>query len=133
MSEWLSGIRSDRSCILCGGPTLRHTQAIYCRQCRRGAERMRSAAHRAVKQAIIRGTLLPLATQYCVGCGAFAVAYDHRDYSKPLAVDPVCRSCNRRRGPGQYPTDDQIEYEVLTGGRLRADLPKAVRKNEARA
>ena len=37
------------------------------------------------------------------------------------------------KGRGRIPTDDQIEYEVLTKGVLRADLPKAVRKSEARA
>lgn len=25
--------------------------------------------------------------------------YDHRDYTKPLSVEPVCRSCNKLRGP----------------------------------
>lgn len=36
----------------------------------------------------------------CVDCGAVAEVYDHRDYSKPLDVQPVCRSCNLKRGPG---------------------------------
>jgi hypothetical protein len=31
------------------------------------------------------------------------------------------------KGRERIPTDDQIEYEVLTGGKLRADLPKQVR------
>jgi hypothetical protein len=35
----------------------------------------------------------------CVDCGAQARDYDHRDYNKPLEVDPVCRRCNLRRGP----------------------------------
>lgn len=26
--------------------------------------------------------------------------YDHRDYNKPLEVEPVCHSCNMKRGPG---------------------------------
>ena len=33
----------------------------------------------------------------CVDCGKPAHSYDHRDYEKPLDVEPVCRSCNRRR------------------------------------
>ena len=33
---------------------------------------------------------------------AFAYDYDHRDYSKPLEVDPVCRRCNQMRGPADY-------------------------------
>jgi len=35
----------------------------------------------------------------CVDCGNPASVYDHRDYLKPLEVDPVCRVCNSKRGP----------------------------------
>lgn len=35
----------------------------------------------------------------CSDCYGIAVCYDHRDYNKPLSVDPVCRRCNRLRGP----------------------------------
>lgn len=38
----------------------------------------------------------------CVDCGKRAQVYDHRDYTKPLDVVPVCRGCNNKRGPG-YP------------------------------
>jgi len=37
----------------------------------------------------------------CVDCGATKyVCWDHRDYSEALTVEPVCYSCNGRRGPG---------------------------------
>jgi hypothetical protein len=36
----------------------------------------------------------------CVDCGDKASVYDHRDYNKPYEVDPVCRKCNLKRGPG---------------------------------
>src|SRR5262245_28725114 len=39
-------------------------------------------------------------TLICVDCGKPAREYDHRDYSKPFAVAPVCKACNARRGPG---------------------------------
>lgn len=35
----------------------------------------------------------------CVDCGRRALVYEHRDYARPLDVDPVCDPCNRRRGP----------------------------------
>ncbi len=35
----------------------------------------------------------------CVDCGKRAFHYDHRYYSRPLDVVPVCRSCNQKRGP----------------------------------
>lgn len=35
----------------------------------------------------------------CVDCGKNpAIEYDHRDYTRPLEVDPVCQSCNQLRG-----------------------------------
>ena len=39
----------------------------------------------------------------CVDCGATASHYDHRDYSRPVEVDPVCHGCNLRRGTAKYP------------------------------
>lgn len=46
--------------------------------------------------------LLPApATLPCADCGEPADGYDHRDYGKPREVEPVCRSCNTRRGPAR--------------------------------
>lgn len=56
------------------------------------------AAHRAVWRAVHSGAMPPAFAYFCVDCGADAHEYDHRDYNRPLDVDPVCRSCNRRRG-----------------------------------
>ena len=36
----------------------------------------------------------------CVDCGRPAQCHDHRDYTKPLDVVPVCDKCNYRRGYG---------------------------------
>jgi hypothetical protein len=52
-----------------------------------------------VQLAIRLGYIKPLSECICTDCGATATDYDHRDYNKPLDVDPVCRSCNFRRGP----------------------------------
>lgn len=48
--------------------------------------------------AIRKGQLRRPSEFPCTDCGGAALQYDHRDYNKPLDVDPVCRSCNRRRG-----------------------------------
>lgn len=38
---------------------------------------------------------------FCVDCKKRrAVHWEHRDYNKPLEVEPVCRSCNYKRGQG---------------------------------
>jgi len=52
-----------------------------------------------VHAAIRRGSIPKLdGTIGCVDCGKPARHYDHRDYTKPLDVVPVCISCNYRRG-----------------------------------
>ena len=45
--------------------------------------------------------LIPANKKRCMDCGKKATAYDHRDYSKPLKVDPVCGACNNKRGQGK--------------------------------
>lgn len=60
-------------------------------------------AHYFVTTAIYHGDLPKLdGSVPCVDCAAPAVEYDHRDYRKPLDVDPVCRACNAARGPGAF-------------------------------
>lgn len=50
-----------------------------------------------------RAGLLPSPRAFgCMDCEAPAIEYDHRDYSKPLQVDPVCRRCNLNRGPALH-------------------------------
>ena len=50
-------------------------------------------------QAAISKNILPSPyLQTCVDCGGPAQTYDHRFYTRPLEVEPVCNSCNRLRG-----------------------------------
>lgn len=81
------------------------TKRIYvCGDCDRARGlQLRAASARAiaaVQRAKVRGELpyLPDGTP-CVDCGAEAMVYDHREYAKPLDVEPVCISCNKLRGP----------------------------------
>lgn len=53
----------------------------------------------AVLKAVKKGDLPHISTQTCTDCGKQAKHYDHRDYDKPLDVEPVCVSCNVKRGP----------------------------------
>ena len=60
-----------------------------------------STAHCIVRRAIFFGELRDLKsgkTVRCIDCGKRASMYDHRDYTKPLEVEPVCRGCNKNRG-----------------------------------
>jgi hypothetical protein len=55
-------------------------------------------------------------------CGDPAETYDHRDYTQPLLVDPVCLACNKRRGPGfPYPDSPPAVAGFLPeGGTIRS-------------
>lgn len=71
----------------------------YCRDCAALARPLIERAMRAVAKAIRTGAIPRANTLYCVDCGRFAWGYDHRDYARPLDVQPVCRRCNIKRGP----------------------------------
>lgn len=64
----------------------------------------RQEAAYAVRQAMKSGVLVNLYRDYheiqCSDCDRKASCWDHRDYSRPLDVEPVCHGCNNRRGAG---------------------------------
>jgi hypothetical protein len=57
-------------------------------------------AKKAVYLAIWNGNLSKAYLKKCTDCSHYAEVYDHRDYAKPLDVEPVCRRCNVKRGAG---------------------------------
>lgn len=59
-----------------------------------------AVASRLTSKAVRKGELPVPIYCVCVDCGQPAAVYDHRDYTKPLDVQPVCLSCNHKRGPG---------------------------------
>jgi hypothetical protein len=101
-------------CYDCGEPLppsrigARNTRPpVRCDEC--GVERRiyldvlsgRSLAAVAVSRARREGTLPSPRDFACADCGRPAECYDHRDYSRPLHVEPVCLSCNVLRGPAE--------------------------------
>lgn len=98
--------RPKRSCKLCGEDiTNTHGNTVYCWVC--GPPKLvfkrqyskQEASHKIVKIAVDSKILPKVRSQECVDCGKPARHYDHRDYMKPLEVEPVCISCNFKRGP----------------------------------
>ena len=91
--------------------------------------KIRKAAAEAVAKAVKRGELPPAKTQKCVDCGKQASEYDHRDYTKYLDVQPVCRGCNCRRGAGR-PYDGvckrSLRLMLATEKRLKITLDSDV-------
>jgi hypothetical protein len=82
-------------------PPLRCSPCITVR--RKWLHERSGPAATAVAREIREGRLPRPSTLVCVDCGRPAEQYDHRDYTKPLQVEPVCRSCNVIRGPAPYP------------------------------
>jgi hypothetical protein len=91
-----------RNCIACAADISgRLWQARLCWGCAKASyeDPLKLAAHKAVARARRAGLLGDPRTMPCADCGGAAVEYDHREYAQPLAVEPVCRRCNLRRGP----------------------------------
>lgn len=102
MAKYPAGWVSGR-CYDCGAKIHgRDRQTLRCDKCSAQAYTLRRRAINAISSAIARGTMPPASSVDCVDCGARAEHYDHRDYRKPLDVQPVCRSCNFNRGPAAW-------------------------------
>jgi hypothetical protein len=93
-------------CHRCGAEALIHNHWQWCDTCKKSPQwqrhRISSLGHMAVSKAVRKGLLPKLdGSIACVDCGVPAAVYDHREYAKPLEVDPVCIRCNVRRGPAK--------------------------------
>lgn len=99
---------SRTHCVECGAlkPVSHAHNAQRCWPCREAYGLARDLAVRAVTRARNSGELPNAKTLVCVDCGSQARDYDHRDYSKPLSVQPVCRPCNFKRGPAAWVRPD---------------------------
>lgn len=93
-----------RECRYCDRKLMVHNASGMCPYHRnkwaRTAPIAKSAAsHKITRLAVLSG-ILPTIDEWtvCADCGGKASECDHRDYMKPLDVDPVCRSCNKLRG-----------------------------------
>lgn len=103
-------------CIICNQVEIVGNRSRRCDTCtRKHYENKRSSqyrfaqkfAHAAVGRAIRCGELPAIDPHMrCMDCGAQAAVYDHRDYSRPLDVELVCRSCNCKRGSAALTTEE---------------------------
>lgn len=85
---------------------------------------MRQRCSSVVEKAVSEGRLPRLSAIEikCTDCDERATCYDHRNYYHPLAVDPVCRGCNNRRGPGFPINPDGDRYTNHVARKLRGNL-----------
>ena len=89
-------------CFYCGVALADlHEYARRCGPCGTLVVQVQWKAANAVASATRRGDLPKVKELACVDCGKPAQCWDHRDYDKPLDVEPTCRGCNKRRGPAK--------------------------------
>ena len=99
---------------------------------------VRLEAYKEVAKAIRDGRLRPISSNTrCVDCGGPAYCYEHRNYFRPLDVEPVCRTCNNVRGeaypPLQGRADTSIDKDFHSGVRWSALTPSVSDKYKKRA
>lgn len=74
----------------------------HCFDCRHAYFETQLKCWGALKKARLDGKIDSPTNHLCVDCGKPAYCWDHRDYMKPLDVEPVCRSCNAKRPPSKW-------------------------------
>lgn len=99
----MSGPR-EPICTMCGRTHKRVSNALFCWDCvkKRAKESGACEARRVTSAAVQNGRLPHPKSLTCADCGKPAFGYDHRDYNQPLAVEPVCASCNTLRRSGKW-------------------------------
>lgn len=116
------------SCARCGEDFTksgRPTRIAFCPPCDKDRKREQFNATRIVRRNIASGKFPPVTGKKCCDCGAPAVNYDHRDYTKPLEVDPVCKACNQLRGPG---ADSKMRVVPTAAGWVDKEEVDAIRE-----
>ena len=96
-----------RKCRICKTAFMRKARAAgkYRKRERKYNQKVKNWLMMKAKRIVfieVRAGRLPKASEFvCFDCGNAATCYDHRDYKKPLDIEPVCGSCNKYRGPGK--------------------------------
>lgn len=103
--------KRQAECLQCGVTFTAWGRGHICYPCRilrcqhRGQQQAATAVAKAIRTGLLpRPTGLP-----CTDCTRPAEEYDHRDYNRPLDVQPVCRRCNARRGPAKW-----VQFEPVS-------------------
>ena len=89
--EWVPRIENIKTCAKCRSPywDIAKDKLQYMK--------MRGWAASVVQNAKYRGYVGRPEDQKCVDCGKQAKHWEHRNYARPLIIEPVCQSCNLKR------------------------------------
>ena len=115
---------NPKFCVVCDRilDSKRHATSYCSLACSTAINTYRLRVIAKVHAQIKHGVLPKASSLACVDCGKQAFDYDHRDYLKPLDVEPVCRSCNLKRGPAK----DVREVVAKLLGVDVSEIPKAM-------
>lgn len=129
MARFKCGLCGDVELVRGGGASFRcsacKARGAHLPYCGRGDWLGKDTAQRQVSASIRDGLLPRPRTLRCVDCNGEAVEYEHRDYNRPLTVEPICRGCNFRRGPA-VPRKGSVEL-LLAHGRIPYRSVRATR------
>ena len=90
---------SMADCPGCGRTTERRMRnSPYCHPCVTIFHEESLRCSRLITAAVKVGAMKRAKEFGCVDCGSPARCYDHRDYTRPFDVQPVCDRCNNKRG-----------------------------------
>lgn len=90
--EWIPRTENIKTCAGCRSPywDTARDEVNYLQ--------MRDKAHKILQEQKYRGYKDSPEGEKCVDCGEPAKHWEHRNYARPLIVEPVCHSCNLKRG-----------------------------------
>lgn len=89
--EWIPRTENPQTCAKCRSPYWNKARD------KKNYKEMQLNAALVVQQFIHKKLISKPGNYKCVDCGKPAVHWEHRDYSKPMSIEPVCRSCNKKR------------------------------------
>ncbi len=89
--EWIPRVENIKTCAKCRSPYWDKAKN------EKQYNQMRLWAANIVQNAKRRGFIGKPDFHKCKDCGKKATKWDHRNYGRPLIVEPVCHSCNIKR------------------------------------
>jgi hypothetical protein len=101
-----------------------HRDRRHCLGCAAQYAAVQKKAISETTRAVKRGLIKPAKGQQCADCGLPAKYLDHRDYTKPLEVDPVCAVCNAKRGGGKWKPHHVRVAPPVRRPRVRSEAPE---------
>jgi hypothetical protein len=107
-----------RICVVCQSKFNGYGRSWYCQPCANDVLYLQRKVTIKLHRRIKAGSMPKANALDCSDCGKPAICYDHRDYTKPYKVVPVCTGCNIRRGPAKKYFKNERERIIFSEKKL---------------